>query len=178
MLKVESRKIYLNYISVIYFIYSTYAFFAILQSSTSTQSFYFICELISVFILSQGKEIILHYVNELLNQGVTFIAPFESSKGRPRVLSTIEKQSSIERPEIDERIESEDEGTPEEPTLQPPHSDLKKERIQEAAEPPPLQGIIIQTSLFIDVFKIIKFSFLAELRLRIAKRELHCFDAI
>ena len=92
----------------------------------------------------QGKEIILHYVHELGSQGVTYIAPFQSSKGRPRVLSTIEKQSSIERPDIDETIESEDEGTPEEPTFQPPlHDELEQDRIQEAAEPPPLQGISI-----------------------------------
>ena len=79
-------------------------------------------------------------MNELTSEGVTYIPPFESSKGRPRVLSTVEKQSSVERPEIDETIESEDEDTPEEPTLQPPLNESEQERIQEAAEPPPLQG--------------------------------------
>ena len=59
------------------------------------------------------------------------------------MLSTVEKQGSIERPDIDERIESDDEGTPEEPTFQPSHDDLGHHRIQEAAEPPPLQGIFL-----------------------------------
>ena len=89
----------------------------------------------------KGKEIILHYVRELAKEGVTYLPPFQASKGRPRLLSAVEKQSSIERPDVDERIESEDEGTPEEPTFQPSHDDFGPDRIQEAAEPPPLQGM-------------------------------------
>ena len=80
-------------------------------------------------------------MKELAKDGVTYLPPFESSKGRPRLLSTVEKQSSVERSDIDERIESEDEGTPEEPTFQPNHDEFEHDRMQEAAEPPPLQGI-------------------------------------
>jgi len=96
--------------------------------------------------LKKGKEIILHYVRELAKEGVTYLPPFESSKGRPRLLSAVEKQSSIERPDIDERIESEDEDTPEEPTFQPSHDDFGPDRIQEAAEPPPLQEYKLEDS--------------------------------
>ena len=71
---------------------------------------------------------------------MTHIPPFEDSKGRPRTLSTVEKQSSVERSDIEDDIESETEDQPEEPTLKPQHAESEKERIQEAAEPPPLQG--------------------------------------
>ena len=98
----------------------------------------------------QGKEIILHYIKELISQGVTHIPPFESSKGRPRLLSTVEKQSSIERPDLEETIESEAEDQPEEPTFQPAVTEIHPETIQEAVEPPPLQGKLQALSLFLE----------------------------
>ena len=34
--------------------------------------------------LKKGKEIIMHYIKELIAEGKTYFPPFEGSKGRPR----------------------------------------------------------------------------------------------
>ena len=45
----------------------------------------------------QGKEVIQYYIDELINEGVTYIAPFEGSKGRPRAISTVsERRASVD----------------------------------------------------------------------------------
>ncbi|XP_065066394.1 SEC14-like protein 1 isoform X2 [Rhopilema esculentum] len=121
--------------------------------------------------LKKGKEIILHYIKELISQGVTHIPPFESSKGRPRLLSTVEKQSSIERPDLEETIESEAEDQPEEPTFQPPATEIHPETIQEAVEPPPLQEYKLEDSFierYLGHLSLIEESTLMKLRRKVA----------
>ena len=34
--------------------------------------------------LKKGKEVIMHYIKELISEGKTHFPPFEGSKGRPR----------------------------------------------------------------------------------------------
>ena len=38
----------------------------------------------------QGKEVIQYYIDELTREGITYIAPFENSSGRPRTKSASE----------------------------------------------------------------------------------------
>lgn len=61
--------------------------------------------------LKKGKEIIMHYIKELISQGKTYFPPFEGSQGRPRSKTypdTLEIEvTPPEAPEV--------EATPEEP---------------------------------------------------------------
>ncbi len=65
---------------------------------------------------------------------------FKESKGRPRVLSTVERQSSIERPDEDENVETEIGHEINEVISKQEHIESEDERLIEAVEPPPLQG--------------------------------------
>eukprot|EP00794_Sanderia_malayensis_P008919 gene8919-9871_t len=96
--------------------------------------------------LKKGKEIVLHYIKELISQGVTGLPLFQDSKGRPRVLSTIEKQSSVERPDEDENIEAELGSEGDEVIGKQEHVESEDERLIESVEPPPLQEYKLEDS--------------------------------
>ena len=89
----------------------------------------------------QGKEIILHYINELISDGVTYIPPFEESKGRPRALSVKEKRDSEAASDDEDSV---DFALGEEASEQPKQhekEDLVQDRLKGSVEPPPLQGM-------------------------------------
>lgn len=50
----------------------------------------FYCSLSIPVCLLQGKEVIQYYIDELIRDGITYIAPFENSQGRPRTKSASE----------------------------------------------------------------------------------------
>ena len=54
----------------------------------------------SYVIIHQGKEVIQYYIDELISEGVTYLAPFENSHGRPRTKSA-EAVSSEDQTEED-----------------------------------------------------------------------------
>merc|ERR1719447_392394 len=113
--------------------------------------------------LKKGKEIIMHYIKELISQGKTYYPPFEGSQGRPRsktfpdsleikatppITEEVETTVAEEPPEVSTEITDPEIPAPELPTeveeldvqlspsKQPENDKEKEKKLKKDVEPP------------------------------------------